>query len=55
MAELQIVSRCTISFPQDHRFSLGARLEDGLYSLLEGVIEAKFTHQKSAILRRCDW
>jgi hypothetical protein len=31
----------TSKFPRDHRFSLGARLEDTLYSLFDNLIEAK--------------
>ena len=42
----------TCKFPRDHRFSLGARLEDTLYSLFDDLIEAKFTHEKSELLRR---
>ena len=60
--ELQIVSRVydlilwtlnhTSKFPRDHRFTLGTRLEDALYGLLDDVLEAKFTQQKADILRR---
>ncbi len=60
--ELQIVSRVydlilwtlnhTSKFPRDHRFSLGTRVEESLYGLLDDVLEAKFTHEKSEILRR---
>lgn len=42
----------TRKFPRDHRHSLGTRMEDRLYGLLEDLLEAKYTAKKSDILRR---
>lgn len=42
----------TAKFPRSHRYSLGTRMEQRLYSLFEDLIEAKYTRQKSEILRR---
>jgi len=36
--------------PRDHRFGLGDRMTEGLYFVLEQLIEAKFTHKKIPIL-----
>ena len=32
--------------PRDHRFTLGERMITGLYSLLEGLIQARYTRDK---------
>ena len=32
--------------PRDYRFSLGDRLVEGLYELLDGLIDARFSSQK---------
>ena len=32
--------------PRDHRFTLGERMINGLYNLLEGLILARYSHQK---------
>jgi hypothetical protein len=61
-ADLQILTRTydlilwtlnhTAKFPRSHRYSLGTRMEERLYSLLDDLVEAKYTHEKSEILRR---
>ena len=61
-ADLEILSRTydlilwtlnhTAKFPRSHRYSLGTRMEDRLYSLLDDLVEAKYTRQKGDILRR---
>jgi hypothetical protein len=33
-------------FPKDHKFTLGERLMNRLYDLLEGLIEAKYAQEK---------
>jgi len=32
--------------PRDHRFTLGERMINGLYNLLEGLILARYSHHK---------
>ena len=32
--------------PRDHRFTLGERMVNGLYDLLEGLITARYSHHK---------
>ena len=39
-------------FPRSHRFILGEVIEKNLYSILEDLIEAKYTKEKILILRR---
>jgi hypothetical protein len=61
-ADLQILTKTydlilwtlghTAKFPRSHRFSLGTRMEQHLYSLLDDLIEAKYTRDKADILRR---
>lgn len=36
--------------PRDHRFTLGERITNGLYDLLEGLISARYSQQKLAQL-----
>lgn len=36
--------------PKDFRFSLGSRMSDTLYGLLENLLRAKFTQDKTLIL-----
>ena len=38
-------------FPRDRRYTLGDRLEGRLYSVLEELIEARYTADRVAILR----
>jgi hypothetical protein len=38
--------------PRDHRFTLGERMVNGLYDLLEGLISARYSHQKLAQLEQ---
>ena len=33
-------------FPKTHKFTLGQRLTNKIYDLLEGLIEAKYAHRK---------
>ncbi|MEN8445323.1 MAG: diversity-generating retroelement protein Avd [Cyanobacteria bacterium J06555_13] len=37
--------------PRDYRFTLGDRMMTGLYSLLEGLIQARYLRDKMALLR----
>ena len=39
------------NFPRDRRFTLGARLENRLYDVHEGLLRAKYTHDRVQILR----
>jgi hypothetical protein len=38
--------------PRDHRFTLGERIINGLYDLLEGLIQARYNHNKLEILEK---
>lgn len=38
-------------FPRDRRYTLGDRLEGRLYSVLEELIQARYTTDRAAILR----
>jgi len=61
-ADLEILTRTydlimwtlnhTAKFPRSHRYSLGTRMEDRLYGLMDDLVEAKYTSQKGEILRR---
>ncbi len=42
------------NFPRMRRFTLGERLETGLLQVLEALVEAAFSRQKSAILARAN-
>jgi hypothetical protein len=37
-------------FPRDQRFTLGERLEKKLYEILENLIRAKYTRERSVVL-----
>jgi hypothetical protein len=37
--------------PRNHRFTLGERIINGLYDLLEGLILARYSHDKLATLQ----
>ena len=39
-------------FPRSHRFILGEIIESNLYSILEDIIEAKYTKEKLPILQK---
>jgi hypothetical protein len=41
-------------FPRSRRFTLGERLEDGLLDVLELLVEAAYTRNKEAPLRRAN-
>ena len=41
-------------FPRNRRFSLGKRLEDGLFEVLEYLVEAAYTRTKHELLRRAN-
>lgn len=41
-------------FPRHHRFSLGDRIERGLYDLLETLIAAKYTRQRTDLLEQAN-
>lgn len=38
--------------PRDHRFTLGERMVNGLYGLLEGLILARYSHHKLEQLKQ---
>ena len=40
----------TARFPRSHRFVLGERIERNLYALLEGLIQARYTRERRALL-----
>jgi hypothetical protein len=40
----------TSTFPRNHRFVLGERVERSLYDLLETLIQAKYTRNRRALL-----
>jgi hypothetical protein len=40
----------TSRFPRNHCFVLGKRIERNLYSLLESLIQAKYTNQRQRLL-----
>lgn len=42
----------TAKFPRSHRYGLGMRIEDKLQHLLDGLVEAKFSQDKSELLRQ---
>lgn len=42
----------TAKFPRSHRHSLGQRIEEKFYELLDLLVEAKMTSDKSAQLRQ---
>ncbi len=41
-------------FPRNRRFTLGERLESGLLAVLEDLVEAAYTREKQAALRRAN-
>lgn len=41
-------------FPRTHRFTLGERIEVGLLEVLELLVEAAYTRNKEASLRRAN-
>jgi len=61
-AELQVISKTydlilwtlnhTSRFPRSHRYSLGSRIEQRLFGLMDDLVEAKYTRDKAEVLRR---
>ena len=41
--------------PRDHRFTLGERIINGLYDLLEGLVVARYSHDKLEQLERLNF
>ena len=41
----------TSKFPRNHRFVLGERIERNLYDLLETLIQAKYTRERTTLLK----
>ncbi len=39
-------------FPRSYRFTLGQRLELRLYDILDGLLQAKYAHDKTGFLRQ---
>ena len=44
----------TEKFPKKVRFTFSARIEDLALDIIEGIIEARYTHRKTEALRRVD-
>jgi hypothetical protein len=44
----------TSRFPQSHRFVLGERIERSLYDLLETLIQAKYTRERTLLLEQAN-
>jgi hypothetical protein len=44
----------TAGFPRSHRFVLGERLERRLYTLLETLIQARYTRDRRDLLRQAN-
>jgi|SRR5208282_2569178 len=44
----------TGKFPRNHRFVLGEHIERNLYTLLETLIQAKYTRQRQPLLERAN-
>ena len=44
----------TSRFPRNHRFVLGERIERNLYSLLETLIQAKYTKNRQRLLEQAN-
>jgi hypothetical protein len=44
----------TSKFPRNHRFVLGERIERNLYSLLETLIQAKYTRNRQRLLEQAN-
>jgi len=44
----------TSKFPRNHRFVLGERIEGNLYTLLETLIQAKYTRQRQPLLDKAN-
>ena len=44
----------TARFPRSHRFVLGERLERRLYTLLEALIQARYTRERRDLLRQAN-
>ena len=42
------------NFPRNRRFTLGERLESGLLEILELLVEAAYSKNKSALLKRAN-
>ncbi len=43
-----------VKFPRAHRFTLGARMENLLFDILESLIEAKYKKEKKSFLQRAN-
>jgi hypothetical protein len=41
-------------FERQHRFTLGDRIEEGVLEILELLVEASYTREKRALLRRAN-
>ena len=60
--ELPVVLKCydlvlwscrhLAKFPRSYRFTLGERLEGRLYDIQDGLLRAKYLHEKADMLRR---
>jgi len=44
----------TSRFPKQHRFVLGERIERRLYDLLETLLQARYTRERSGLLRQAN-
>jgi hypothetical protein len=62
--ELQVIQRTydlikwscqhTMRFPRSHRFVLGERLERRLYTLLDVLVDARYTRDRRELLRQAN-
>ena len=41
-------------FPRVHRYGIGIRIEQRISTILDGLIEAKFTRERLPLLQRCN-
>jgi len=44
----------TSRFPRNHRFVLGERIERSLYDLLETLVQAKYTRERTMLLEQAN-
>lgn len=44
----------TSRFPRNHRFVLGEKIERRLYELLEALLQARYTKERTELLRRAN-
>jgi len=50
---LWLVQRAS-GFSREHRYTLGGRIEDGMLEVLELLVEASYTRDRTGLLRRAN-